>query len=172
MSASPDCTHAWVWIHFCGSYKMAEGISWDALTLCELTHWGRVTHICVSKPGHRWVRWWRVVHWWQAITWTDAGLLVIGALRTGTKFQSKCDSYLSRKGIWKCRLQNGDHFVSASICFNQSRSKGALATLTWVCFHESAITYTVIYYSGIVIFMISNVLSQEYLKCLSVKWFE
>ena len=50
----------------------------------ELTHWGRVTHICVSKlaiigsdnglsPGQR-----------QAIIWTNAGILVIEPL--GTKF--------------------------------------------------------------------------------------
>ena len=47
-----------------------------------LTHWGRVTHICVSKltivgsdngltPGRR-----------QAITWTNAGILLIGSLWT------------------------------------------------------------------------------------------
>ena len=49
---------------------------------CSLTHWGRVTHICVGKlisigsdnglsPGRR-----------QAITWTNAGKLLIGPLRT------------------------------------------------------------------------------------------
>ena len=49
-----------------------------------LTHWGRVTHICVGKlisigsdnglsPGRR-----------QAITWTNAGILLIGPL--GTNF--------------------------------------------------------------------------------------
>ena len=48
----------------------------------KLTHWGRVTHICVGKltiigsdngwsPGRR-----------QAIIWTNAGLLSIGPLRT------------------------------------------------------------------------------------------
>ena len=47
-----------------------------------LTHWGRVTHICISKlniigsdnglaPGRR-----------QAIIWTNAGILLIGPLRT------------------------------------------------------------------------------------------
>ena len=47
-----------------------------------LTHWGRVTHICVSKltiigsdnglsPGRR-----------QAIIWTNAGILLIGPIRT------------------------------------------------------------------------------------------
>ena len=50
----------------------------------HLTHWGRVTHICVSKltiicsynglsPGRR-----------QAIIWTNAGILLIGPL--GTNF--------------------------------------------------------------------------------------
>ena len=56
------------------------------------THWGRVTHICVSKiniigsdnglsPGRR-----------RAIIWTDDGILLISS------------------------LGNGDHFVSASMC--------------------------------------------------------
>ena len=51
---------------------------------CTLTHWGRVTHICVDKltiigsdnglsPGRR-----------QAIIWTNAGILLIGPL--GTNF--------------------------------------------------------------------------------------
>ena len=50
----------------------------------ELTHWGRVTHICVSRliitdwdnglsPGRR-----------QAIIWTNAGILLIGPV--GTNF--------------------------------------------------------------------------------------
>ena len=52
------------------------------MLLSFLTHWGRVTHICVSKltiigsdnvlsPGRR-----------QAIIWTNAGILLIGPLRT------------------------------------------------------------------------------------------
>ena len=50
--------------------------------MVQLTHWGRVTHICVSKltiigsdnglsPGRR-----------QVIIWTNAGILLIGALGT------------------------------------------------------------------------------------------
>ena len=50
--------------------------------LSVLTHWGRVTHICVDNltiigsdnglsPGRR-----------QAIIWTNAGILLIGPLRT------------------------------------------------------------------------------------------
>ena len=53
-----------------------------SLGVDELTHWGRVTHICVGKltiigsdnglsPGRR-----------QAIIWTNAGILLIRPLRT------------------------------------------------------------------------------------------
>ena len=56
--------------------------NWDGTG--TLTHWGRVTHICISKlitigsdnglaPGRR-----------QAIIWTNAGILFIGLL--GTNF--------------------------------------------------------------------------------------
>ena len=58
--------------------------SWTSLCFQTLTHWGRVTHIhvCVSKltifgldnglsPDRR-----------QAIIWTNAGILLIGSLRT------------------------------------------------------------------------------------------
>ena len=56
----------------------------DVASVCLLTHWGRVTHICVSKltiigsdnglaPVRR-----------QAIIWTNAGILLIGPL--GTNF--------------------------------------------------------------------------------------
>ena len=65
-----------------------DGVIWLALVSVwyhtVLTHWGRVTHICVSKltiivsdnglsPGRR-----------QAIIWTKAGILLIGPL--GTNF--------------------------------------------------------------------------------------
>ena len=63
--------------------SMAE-LSWDQCNPSKhaLTHWGRVTHICVSKltiigsdnglsPGRR-----------QAIIWTNAGILLIGPIRT------------------------------------------------------------------------------------------
>ena len=55
---------------------------WHRLLTPALTHWGRVTHICVSRltitgsdnglaPGRR-----------QAIIWTNAGILLIGPLET------------------------------------------------------------------------------------------
>ena len=62
----------------------SNAYSWMKMFEFPLTHWGRVTHICVSKltfirsdnglsPGRR-----------QAIIWTNAGLLLIGPL--GTNF--------------------------------------------------------------------------------------
>ena len=66
------------WCHFLAKYKL------HYTYLFVLTHWGRVTHICVSKltitgsdnglsPERR-----------QAIIWTNAGILLIGPL--GTNF--------------------------------------------------------------------------------------
>ena len=60
----------------------AMGSCYLPYSLLELTHWGRVTHICVGKltiigsdnglsPGRR-----------QAITWTNVGILLIGPPRT------------------------------------------------------------------------------------------
>ena len=83
----------------------------------DLTHWGRVTHISVSKvtiigsdnglsPGRR-----------QAIIWTNAGILLIGPL--GANFSEILIEILTfwfRKMRLKCRLRNSVHFVSASMC--------------------------------------------------------
>ena len=61
---------------------MNQGVIHMSSTRPRLTHWGRVTHICVSNltiiasdngllPGRR-----------QAIIWTNAGILLIGPLGT------------------------------------------------------------------------------------------
>ena len=71
------------------SYWLGTYTEWSVeldagITYLSLTHWGRVTHICVGKltnigsdnglsPG-----------WRQAINWTNAGILLIGHL--GTNF--------------------------------------------------------------------------------------
>ena len=74
-----------LYILFQISWKfVAKGPINNELSLVQLTHWGRVTHICVSKltiigsdnglsPGRR-----------QAIIWTNAGILLIRTL--GTNF--------------------------------------------------------------------------------------
>ena len=83
----------------------------------SLTHWGRVTHICVNKitiigsdnglsPGRR-----------QAIIWTNAGILLNGP--QGTNFSEiliEINTFSLKKWIWKCRLLNGVYFVSVSMC--------------------------------------------------------
>ena len=74
-----------------GAWSKSEKLWWWSVYILMpnlkpflLTHWGRVTHICVSKqtiigsdnglsPGRR-----------QAIIWTNAGILLIGTL--GTNF--------------------------------------------------------------------------------------
>ena len=68
----------------------------------SLTHWGRVTHICVSKltiigsdnglsPDRR-----------QAIIWTNAGLLLIGPLGTNfTEILIKILTYSFKKMRFK-----------------------------------------------------------------------
>ena len=62
--------------------------------LNQLTHWGRVTHICASKltiigsddgllPGRR-----------QAIIWTNDGILLIRTFRTQYQWHRKRNSYI------------------------------------------------------------------------------
>ena len=87
---------------------------WD-----HLTHWGRVTHICVSNltiissvnglsPGR-----------YQAIIWTNAGILLLDPdEQTTVKSSSIFKHFHSRKCVWKCHLGNGGHFVPASLCVN------------------------------------------------------
>ena len=76
----------------------------------ELTHWGRVMLICVSKltiigsdngllPGHH-----------QAIIWTSAGILLIGSFGTNISEIVPFIHFHSRKCIWKCHLQNGVYY--------------------------------------------------------------
>ena len=82
-----------------------------------LTHWGRVTHICVGNltiigsdnglsPGRR-----------QAIIWTNAGILLIGPLRTNfSEVQIGIKTFSFKKMRLKVSSVNGAHFVSASMC--------------------------------------------------------
>ena len=98
--------------------KLASGKSCyftETTSVVILNHWGRVTHICVSKltiicsdnglsPGRR-----------QAITRTNAGILVIGPLRTNfSENVNGIQHFHSRKWVWKCRMGNVGHFDSAS----------------------------------------------------------
>ena len=107
-------------------------ISWCELTWTQgirivvSTHWGWVAHIyiyiyiyiCMSNPtiigsdngllpGRH-----------LAIIWTNAGILLYRHL--GTNFSEiliEIIHFHLIKCIWKCRLWNGGHFVSASMCW-------------------------------------------------------
>ena len=82
-----------------------------------LTHWGRVTHICVGEltiigldnglsPG-----------WRQAIIWTNAGILLIWPL--GTNFSEiliEIDTFSFKKMHLKMSSGKWRPFVSASMC--------------------------------------------------------
>ena len=77
-----------------------------------------MTHICVGKltitgsdnglsPGRR-----------QAIIWTNAGILLIEPLRTNfNESLIGTQTFSFKKMHLKCRLPNGVHVVSASMCF-------------------------------------------------------
>ena len=94
------------------------------LFIARLNHWGRMTHICVSKltiivsddgfsPGRR-----------QTIIRTNAGMLSIGPLeKKSVKNQSKCIHSHPKKCIWKCRQEIGGrlsrpHCVSMGSAFS------------------------------------------------------
>ena len=83
----------------------------------QLTHWGRVSHICVSKqaiigsdngssPGRR-----------QAIVWTNAGILLIWTLETNFgEMLIKIHTFSFTKMHLRGRLRNGGNFRSAPMC--------------------------------------------------------
>ena len=57
---------------------------------------------------------------YQAIIRTNAGILLIGPL--GINFNEisfEIRKFWYKKIIWKCRLRNGGHFVSAPMCWGQ-----------------------------------------------------
>ena len=79
----------------------------------NLTHWGQVMHICVSKlttigsdnglaPGRL-----------QAIIWTNAGILLIRTI--GTNFSEILGEIHSFSFSKKCRRKNGIYLVLASM---------------------------------------------------------
>ena len=96
---------------------------------CSLTHWGRVTHICVGNltiigsdnglsPGRR-----------QAITWTNVGILLIGPLGTNFsemlieihKFSFKKIHLKMSSGKWRpfCLGLN----VLSHLCYARSQTR-------------------------------------------------
>ena len=102
----------WTAMHFLSNVSFKQNH-----LIYQLTHWGRVTHICVGKltnigsdnglsPGRR-----------QAIIWTNAGILLMGPLGTNFgEFLIVIHTFSFNKMHLKMSSANGVHFVSASIC--------------------------------------------------------
>ena len=92
---------------------------WNVSGANQLTHWGRMTHVCISKlniigsdnglsPGRR-----------QAIIWTSAGILLIGPL--GTNFSQiliEVDTFLFKKMHLKSDVWKMAAILSPSQCVN------------------------------------------------------
>ena len=105
-----------IWWYRSGSI-LAQVMAWCLMTTGHLIHWGRVTHICVSKlsilasdnglsPGRR-----------QAIIWTNAGILLIGPL--GTNFSEiliAINTFSFKKMHFKMSSGKWRPFISASMC--------------------------------------------------------
>ena len=112
-----SCQRKWIIYNWFGIGCGRHLLTYIVLSSCyEWLNWGRVTHIWVSKltiigsdnglsPGRR-----------QAIIWINDGILLIWPLGTNFRFISKFEHFHSRKCVWMCRLRNGVHLVSASIC--------------------------------------------------------
>ena len=84
-----------------------------------LTHCGRVTHICVSISASVHSSSLAQITACRPIG-TNSGILLIVPL--GTNFGEilmGCYTFSFRKGIWKCCLENGGHFVSAPMCLSR-----------------------------------------------------
>ena len=64
------------------THRMSVGFAWNGNG--PLTHWGRVTHLCVGNLTTIGSDNGLSPDWRQAITWTNGGILLIGLL--GTNF--------------------------------------------------------------------------------------
>ena len=101
-------------------------ISWNTVLVpgraaSLLLHWGRVTHICVSKLTTIGSDNGLSLDRCQAIVWINAWILLIGPRGiNSSKIFVEIVTFSFKKMCWKYRLRNGDHFVSASMLFNRS----------------------------------------------------
>ena len=104
-------------IHLRMSYASCWSFCLSPISLNVLTHWGRVTHICVCKlttigsdnglsPGRG-----------QAIIWTPAGIFLIGPLRTNfSEILIWIQTFSFKKMHLKMSSAEWRQFVSASMC--------------------------------------------------------
>ena len=75
----------------------------------------------------------------QTIIWINDGLLLVWPLeQPSVKFWSKYNNFRGRKRVWRCRLQNGDHLVPASVYWSMMCIDGQVTEIlripyTWRC---------------------------------------
>ena len=86
----------WNWDETRNISKKLHGTK-SYLALNVLTHWSRMSCICVKEMRHHWLRYWLGASRCQAITWANAALPP-----TSMEFESKSFSY--RKIKLKSRL--------------------------------------------------------------------
>ena len=125
-SWKPDSKHPQIDVnmilmrHFCvGSISnryQSEGLCYLESYLF-LTHWGKVTHICVGNltiigsdnglsPSHH-----------GAIIWSNAEIILTGPLgKIFSEILIEIHTFSFKKCIWKYCLVNGSHSVSTSVC--------------------------------------------------------
>ena len=105
-----------------------DQVRWCMHTSNALTHWGRLTHICVSRLCHHWFRQWLVAwpapshclnQWWNIVNWT-----------LGNKFRwNHYQNNHSRKYALECRLQSVVNLVSSLMCSRMSKIKGCMPNI-------------------------------------------
>ena len=77
-------SRVWIYMYMVWSFNIisASGLALTVSSHVYITHWGRVTHICVSKlsiNGSDNVLW---PCWHQAVIWTNYGILLIRKVGT------------------------------------------------------------------------------------------
>ena len=92
----------------------------DDLELPLLTHWGRLTYICVSNltiiGSDNGLSHWSTPSQYQ--NQFNVGILLIPLLGANlSKTLIEIQIFWFKKCIWKCRLRNGVYFVLASMCW-------------------------------------------------------
>ena len=88
---------------------------WTLEVILGLTHLPKVPRICISELGNIGSGNGLSPIRRQAITWTSFHLLSMQILgKNFSEIRLKNKTFLSLKCTWKCRLQNGDHFVQGN----------------------------------------------------------
>ena len=107
------------------------------------THCTLMTPYDTTHLGQHWHRWWLVACLVPSHYWISDGLWIIWTLGTNFTEIWKYNSVTLRKFVWKSWLQNGGHYVFASMCSTQlkdmcengwwdsEKSHGTLTHLPW-----------------------------------------